>query len=48
MCTWVWVPGEGRDIRSSGAGVIGSYELPENGCWALNSGPLKEQMALNP
>lgn len=44
------IPGKSKpDWESAGAHITGCYELPDNGCWELNSGPLKEQeVVVNP
>ena len=44
MCRFLWRPEE--SIGCPGARVTSNCELPQCGCWELNSGPLEEQQAL--
>lgn len=48
-CTNVWVPEKSRGIHQidpPGAGVSGSYELPDMCARKPNSGPLQHQFTL--
>lgn len=38
ICTKVWVLMEARGVRSPGAGVTGSYQLPAMGSWETEFG----------